>query len=140
MDRPDRGVQDATFVESKALGTADATVQTTGFDLGAMSDRGVFEAGVELEISAPALNTTQLPNADTCTYSVEHDDAVGFGTVAILADKVLVQTGAGGAGAAAAIAKFKLPSDVKRYVRVKAVLAGGTGDCSAASMVVSLNF
>lgn len=139
-DRRDRGRKDAGYVETKALGTSDATVTTTGFDLGAMTPAGAFEAGCELEISAPALNTTQLPNADTCTYSVESSVDSAFSSPIVVADKVLVQTGAGGAGAAAAVEKFKLASNIERYVRVKAVLAGTTGDCSGASMVVSLLF
>jgi len=50
---------------------------------------------------------------------------------------VLVQTGAGGAGAAAATARFAIPSDCERYVRVTATNSG-TGDASGASMTVNL--
>jgi len=142
MDRAQHNVKDASFVETKALGTADGTVATDGMDLGALSARGArLEQGdCELKIEAPALNTTQLPNADTNTYSIETDEDVAFGSPKVLADKVIVQTGAGGAGAAAVTARFRLPSDCERYVRVKSVLAGGTGDCSGASMTASLLF
>jgi len=140
MDRAQHNVKDASLSESKALGTADGTVQTTGFDLGALSARGARLEDCELEISAPVLTTTELPDADTCTYSVESDDNSSFSSAKIVADKVLVQTGAGAAGAAAAKARFRLPSDCEQYVRVKAVLAGGTGDCSGKSMVVSVLF
>jgi len=141
MDRAQPKVKHTTFEETKALGTADGTVTTTGFDLGAMSARGAFLAEpLELVIEAPALNTTQLPDADTNTYSIETDDNPGFSSAKIIADKVILQTGAGGAGAAAVTARFRLPTDVEQYVRVKSVLAGGTGDCSGADMVVSLRF
>ena len=141
MDRAQPKVKDTTFEETKALGTADATVTTTGFDLGALSARGAFLAEpLELLIEAPALNTTQLPDGDTNTYSIETDDNSGFSSAKILADKVILQTGAGGAGALAAIARFRLPTDVEQFLRVKSVLAGGTGDCSGASMIVSLRF
>jgi hypothetical protein len=142
MDRADHKVKDASFIETKALGTADATVTSGAMDLGALSARGArLEHGdCELEIQAPALNTTQLPDADTNTYSIETDDDVAWGSAKIIADKVIVQTGAGGAGAAAVTERFRLPSNCERYVRVKSVLAGGTGDCSGASMTVSLLF
>jgi len=139
VDRAQPLVQDANFDEDLTLPTADGTVQTTGFDLGAMSARGAFLAQCELRISSPALNTTQLPNDDTLTYSVEACDDNSSWDV-VLADEVLVQTGAGGAGAAAAVARFRLPSDCPRYIRVKAIAAGGTGDISGASADVSLLF
>lgn len=140
MDRANQLLRDAGFTQTLALGTSDATVVTTGFDLGALSARGARLADVELKLDAPALNTTQLPDADTCTYSVETDDDVAFGSAKILTSALLLQTGAGGAGAAAASARFRLPSDCERYVRVKAILAGGTGDCSGSSLVASLVF
>lgn len=138
--RASQRLVDATFKETLALGTADGTVQTTGFNLGALSARGARLADCELEVVAPALTTTELPDADTCTYSVETDDNSGFSSAKIIADKILVQTGAGAAGAATATVRFRLPSDCEQYVRVKAVLAGGTGDCSGKSLVASLVF
>lgn len=140
MDRANQLLRDAGFTQTLALGTADATVVTDGFDLGALSARGARLADVELKLDAPALNTTQLPDDDTCTYSVETDDDVAFGSAKILTAALLVQTGAGAAGAVAASARFRLPSDCERYVRLKAILAGGTGNCSGASLVASLVF
>lgn len=139
-ERAYRRLVDAKYSESFALGTADGTTQSTGFNLGALNARGHRPENVDLEMSAPALSTTQLPDADTAIYSVESDDNASFTSAKIVADKVLVQTGAGGAGAAAAKQRFRLPPDCEQYVRVKCVLAGGTGDCSAASCAVSLRF
>ena len=142
MDRANHNITDASFVKTIALGTSDGTVVTVGMDLGALSDRGArLEQGdCELQIEAPALNTTQLPDADTNTYSIETDDDVAFGSAKIIADKVIVQTGGGGAGAAAVTERFRLPSKCERYVRVKSILAGTTGDCSAATLTASLLF
>ena len=142
VDRANHNLKDASFVKAKALGTSDGTVVTEGMDLGALSARGArLEHGdCELQIEAPALDATQLPNADTNTYSIETDDDVAFGSAKIIADKVIVQTGAGGVGAAAVTERFRLPSNCERYVRVKSILSGTTGDCSGASMTVSLVF
>ena len=140
MDRANQRLRDATLTETLALGTADGTVQTAGFDLGALSARGARLADCELKLEAPALTTTQLPDADTCTYSVEACAEPLFGSPTVLTSALLVQTGAAGAGAAAAEARFGLPTDCLQYIRVKAVLAGGTGTCVAASLVASIVF
>jgi len=125
-------VKDTALKVTKALPNGAATVYSAGIDLGHGS-RGDFLANAEVKISAPALTTTQQPNAKTLTYTIQHDDDAAFGTVADLYPGVLVQTGAGGAGAAAATFTARLPVDVKRYVRVKAV-GSATGDASAASL------
>ncbi|MBN2132872.1 MAG: hypothetical protein JW741_25460 [Sedimentisphaerales bacterium] len=138
--RANHNIKDASFVKTIALGTADATVVTVGMDLGALTARGARLEDCELLIEAPALDTTQLPNGDTNTYSIETDDDVAFGSAKIVANGVIIQTGAGGVGAAAATARFKIPSDCERYIRVKSILAGGTGDCSGVSMTASLLF
>jgi len=125
-------VKDALLKVTIALPNGAATVYSAGIDLG-HGTKGDFLANAEVKISAPALTTTQQPNAKTLTYTIQHDDDAAFGTVADLYPGVLVQTGAGGAGAAAATFTARLPVDVKRYVRVKAV-GSATGDASAASL------
>ena len=140
VDRANHNIKDASFVKTKALGTSDGTVVTVGMDLGALSARGARLENCELLIEAPVLDATQLPNGDTNTYSIETDDDVAFGSAKIVANGVIIQTGAGGVGAAAATARFKIPSDCERYIRVKSILAGTTGDCSASSMTASLLF
>ena len=125
-------VKDEALKVTKALPNGAATVYSDGLDLGHGS-RGDFLAAADFKVSAPALTTAQLPDTKTMTYSVQHDDDPAFGTAADLYPSVLVQTGAGGAGAAAATFTCRLPVDVKRYVRVKAVNSG-TGDASGASL------
>ena len=125
-------VKDALLKVTKALPNGAATVYSDGIDLG-HGGKGDFLANAEVKISAPALTTTQQPDAKTLTYTIQHDDAAAFGTVADLYPGVIVQLGAGGAGAAAATFTARLPVDVKRYVRVKAV-GSATGDASAASL------
>jgi hypothetical protein len=125
-------VKDTALKVTKALPNGAATVYSDGIDLG-HGTKGDFLAEVEVKISAPALTTGQQPDAKTLTYTIQHDDAAAFGTVADLYPGVIVQLGAGGAGAAAATFTARLPVDVKRYVRVKAV-GSATGDASAASL------
>jgi len=132
-------VRDAALKVTKAMPTADAAISTGAIDVGAVGTRDDFLAGCELLISAPALNTTMLPNADTATYKVMMDDDVALGSaLPVYGSDVLVQTGAGGAGADAVTKRVRLPSDVERYVFVTATLAGGTGDASATTLTVEL--
>lgn len=131
-------VRDANLKQSQALPNGAASTATAGFDLGHGAS-GDFLANTELLIAAPALTTTELADTQTITYSVEHDDAASFSTVATLMSSVIVQTGAGGAGAPAATSQVRLPVDVKRYVRVKATKTG-TSNASTASMTAEMLF
>jgi hypothetical protein len=70
-------------------------------------------------------------------YEVFHDTDSAFGSEVSLFSTVLTQTGASSAGCAAATKRVTLPSDVKRYIRVKAV-GSTTGDASASSFTASL--
>jgi len=129
-------MKDALLKQTKALPTAAAgSTSTTGIDLGE-STRGDFLADVEFLLSAPALTTTMLPDTKTATYIIEHDTDSAFGTAATLIDKAIVQTGAAGAGAAAATYRFRLPTTVKRYVRAKCTLGANTTDSSTLSMTL----
>ena len=95
-------VRDDNFIATKALPNGATTIYSAGLDLGALSDQGHRVAECEVLISAPALATAALPDTKTMTYSIQHDSDSAFGTAADLAPSVLVQTGASGAGAAAA--------------------------------------
>ena len=137
-------VGDLELTKTKALPAAVGSVSTAGLYVSpgvaaATGPDGEFLADVELEISAPILTTTELPDTETMIYKVEHDDDPVFGTVADLygAD-VLTQTGAGAAGAAAATKRVKLPADVKRYVRVTATGSTSIGSCVAKSVTAKL--
>lgn len=131
-------VKDKTLQQTKALSNGAGNTSIDGFDLGTSANAD-FLSGMELLIEAPALLTAELPDAQTMIYSVEHDTDPAFGSATVVATSVLVQTGAGGAGAAAASARFRLPTNVKRYVRVKAT-KGGSGNASGKSMTVSCCF
>jgi len=131
-------LKDADLIVTKALPATDGAVNTDAIDLGAPSARADLVAGCELLVEAPALTTTELPDADTMTYKVEMDTTSAFSSATTLADSLILQTGAGGAGAAAASARLKLPTDCERYIRVVATGAGGIGDASGKSVTASL--
>jgi hypothetical protein len=131
-------LKDVQLKVTKALPNGAASTTSDGFDLG-HGTRGDVVAGFELKITAPALGATPLPDSKTMIFIIEHDTASGFGTVATLLDRVIIQTGAGGAGAAAATKIVKLPVDTNRYVRVKAT-GSASGDASGSSFTVELLF
>ena len=76
-------------------------------------------------VSSPLLTVGELADGQTITYHLYHDSAVGFGGETLVATLGTV-TGAGGAGAAAAEFRAKLPSNVKRYLRLKTVKTGAS--------------
>ncbi len=91
----------------------------------------------ELLVEAPALTTGQLPDGQTVAYSLEQSLDEAFTTPVALYGVLFTQTGAGGAGAAAANDRVRLPLDVLPYVRLKAVK---TGAASAAAKSASIKF
>ncbi len=139
-ERANMRLKDAGLINADALPNGATTVNGTAFDLGAISDRGAFLADCELEISAPALTTSELPDSQTMTYDVQASTTSDFSSGnKDLGKGVLVQTGAGGAGAAAAVERFRLPSNCPRYVRINATNSGA-GNASGKSMTNSLCF
>lgn len=133
-----RSIRDANLSKTKALPAGAASTTSDPIDLESTS-RADFLAGAELLIEAPALLTAQLPDTKTITYVIQHDTDAAFGSAVDLYPSILVQTGAGGGGAAAAKKRIGLPSDVKRYVRLKAT-GLATVDGSASSATLSLVF
>ena len=121
------------MIITKALpATGGGTSNSDALDLG----EGAGVSQVELEIVAPALTTTELPDDETVTYVVQTDTASAFSSPTDMYDQVVVQTGSGGAGAVTQTVKVGLPSDCERYVRVSATTSSGAGDCSGSSVTL----
>jgi len=139
MDRTLPGVKDASLVKTKALPDGAASVYSDAFDLGALSGRGIRDVPCDLLLEAPALTTTEAPDTKTFTYEIQTDDDSAFGSPTSIVPSCIVQTGAGGAGAAAASYRFRIPFNAERYIRVKCT-AVATCAGSTASMTVSLLF
>jgi hypothetical protein len=133
-------MKDALLKVTKTLpNAASTTVNSTGIDL-QEGTRGDFLADVEILITAPALNTTILPDTRTMTYSLYHDTDPAFGTETLVygAAGQIVQTGAGGVGAALATFRGRLPTTVKQYIRLKIASGASTTDASATSATLEV--
>lgn len=126
-------MKDLNLTITRALPTADGTVTSSDFDLGCTAP-GASVRNAELVIEVPALSAVLLPNADTLTITVQSGESAAPTTTTNL---VKVITGTGSTIAAQEV-KFHLPSGIGRYVNVKLVAAGGTGDQSGVSATISL--
>ena len=135
-------VQDALLTKQNALpAAASTTVNGTAIDLGgALTARGARLEKCEALLSVPAVTTTMVPDTKTITYSIESAVDSVFTSPITLAGSCIVQTGAGGAGAAAATFRLKLPSNCARYVRAKAVSGANVTDSSTLKMTFQLLF
>lgn len=118
-------VQDAKLARSVTLPNGANTTNSNGIDL-EHGAQGEFLADAEFLIEAPALTTGELGDTQTITYSLRQSNAADFSGDSEVLGGLIVQTGAGGAGAAAASKRVRLPSDVQRYVRLRAVKTGAS--------------
>lgn len=135
MAQTSRNQQDKLLTVTRALPTADGTVTSSDFDLGVAAP-GVTMESVELLVEMPALTATHLPSADTLTLTLQGGASA---TPSTSLNQTRVITGTGSTIAAQSF-RFKLPSDCPRYINVKFVAAGGTGDISGVSATLSLRF
>lgn len=117
--------RDASLTETKALPAAASTsVVTDAIDIGENA------RGVDVAVEVPALSTTILPDTKTSTATVEVSNDATFATYDTIATQV--QTGAGGAGAAALAFRATVPP-VYRYVRAKFAFGADTTTGAAVS-------
>ena len=94
-------------------------------------------ADFALHAVAPVHATASL--GDAATMTVDICAAATATPTAIIMGAVIVQTGAGGAGAAADEVKLKLPTDCARYIRAK-VTASTTDAQATGNYELSLVF
>lgn len=126
--------KDASLSVTKALPNGAATVNSDGIAIGA----GLLGVDHEFELLAPVLTTARLGDAQTMTYSIQTASDAAFTSPTTIYPSLIVQTGAGAAGAAAASRRFSLSSDQTGYVRAVAVKSG-SGDASGASLELNLH-
>jgi hypothetical protein len=126
-------MKDLNLTVTRALPTSDGTVTSPDLDLGCAKP-GASVRDAELVIEIPALTSTHLPSADTLTITVQSGESASPSASINL---VKVITGTGSTIAAQEI-YFRLPSTIGRYVNVKFVAAGGTGDMSGVTATISL--
>ena len=126
-------------LRATGVGPIDATTTyTSAIDLGHNNTTDDFVAPVEFLLTAPALTTSQLADTKTVTYSIVTDNDSAFGSLLALLPSVIVQTGAGGAGAAAAEYRFRAPANVERYLKGRAVGVASGGNASAATFTLEV--
>jgi len=126
-------VKDALVKNTRALpGAASTTVDGAAIDLG-HSGKGDYLANGEFKLSAPAVNATMAPDTRTFTHKIIHSDNADLSSPSVLIENAIVQTGAGGAGAAAATYTFRPPVDVKRYIGARIISGASTADASSVS-------
>lgn len=129
-------IRDANLQQTIALPNGAASVNSASIDL-QNGPNGVFPGKMQIEVVAPALATADLPDTKTMVYKLEDSaDDSSFATVPGC-DAIITQTGAGGAGAAAATELVRVPKDVRRYLRLTAT-NDGTGDASDKSATLSV--
>lgn len=121
---------------TQALPNGAATVNGASIDL-QNGPRGDFLAHCQVELAAPALVVGDLANSSTMTYKLE--DSADNSSFATVFDAVCVQTGAGGVGAAAETVNIRLPTTIRRYIRITATNSN-SGDASDKSYTWRLLF
>ena len=128
-------IRDEALKVTKSLPAGNATTVTTGIDLGHSANGQ--PPRLELLMEVPALTEAELGNSATLKLEVYHDTAVAFGTEGSLyGTPNLTVTGSG--GAAAASKRVALPTNVGRYVRVKATTASNPGNAATSDLTVTL--
>lgn len=123
--------KDAQLKGTLALPSSNNSVYGAAIKLDA-SSRDQFVADHELLITAPALTVGRLANGSTMTYDVTVSENSDGSSPTVIYPGVIVQTGAGGAGAAGATKKVRLPVDVSGYVCLK-ITNSAAADASAVS-------
>lgn len=133
------GFKDAALNKAAVLPNGANTTTTTGVQIQGAGPLRDFLAQGEIKLSAPALTVTELADTQTITYTIETSDDSAFGSGNVTISTTLVQTGAGGAGSVAGALLVRPNSQVKSYVRGKAVKTGAS-NASTSSFTVELLF
>lgn len=132
-------LQDASLILALALSNGAGTVTSGAIDTGDLTKNAVQPGDMEYVLTAPALTTAQLANAATMTYNIITSANANLSSPTVLIPGAIVQTGAGGTGAAAATYTFRLPPEAQEFVGFQAVNSG-SGNCSGASATLTPNF
>lgn len=129
-----RNIRDALLKTTKALPAQNANNNHDAIDLGAASPGASVER-VEVLLTVPDLD--DLADGQTATFTFQ-DSADGASFAAIPELETKVFTGAGGAGAAGGTRRVRLPSSVRRYIRVNQAMSATAGDNTAVETTVEL--
>lgn len=126
--------RDALLSVTKALPAAGANNNSDSIDLGSPTPIVVGDS-IEVEVALPALANLVEDKTVTCTLQDSADDST---FAAITGLSTLVVTGKTSGGAAAASRVVRLPSSVRRYIRVNTAVLTSGGDNTASSVTFSV--
>ena len=133
-------LKDEQLKNVTALPSSNTNVTSKGIDLGSNAT-GDFVADVEFLVTLDAVATGQLGNAATHKVDVVGGTSVDANNViqspVTIAQAILTQTGAGGAGAASVSARYRAAADFPRYIGFK-VNKSDAVDASAKYMTVEV--
>lgn len=129
-----RNIRDAKFQVVTALPAQGTNNNSASMNLGADAFK---PEDFELEIDVPA--TPSLVDGQTLTFLVQ-DSADDSSFATISGATQFVRTGAGGAGATAIRFRFRLPSNVRQYVRINQAASATAGNNTAVSTTLRLVF
>lgn len=130
--------RDASFTRTRALPASNTTVYGLPINLGSVPGKPRTIPECELIIEAPALTVGELPNAATMTYTLQDSADEAFTSPRAIGVPCR-QTGAGGAGAAALIDRYRIAEDTLQFIRL-AVTASNNLDVSAKKATLSMAF
>ena len=133
-----RQLVDNELTETRALPNGAATVEGAAIQLD-NSANGDFVAPCDVKISAPALVVGDLADAATMKYDLITSVNADLSASTTLVNDAITQTGAGGAGAAAATWQGRLPNNVAKYLGLS-ITNSGAGDASDKSATLQLLF
>jgi hypothetical protein len=128
--------RDAQLKGVLPLPTGASAVRGAAINLNTGS-RDQFLAECEILITAPALVVGQLANASIMTYDLTMSVNADGSSPTVIYPGIIVQTGAGGVGAAAATKRARLPLDVAGYVCLQ-VTNSAAANASAASATLEI--
>lgn len=128
-----RTQQDLLLTVTTALPAQNTNSNSASLDLGVAAPEYAGEHS-ELVVLVPATTTA---TGQTITVTVQDSaDNSSFATVAALA--TLVLTGASNA-TAATTRRWRLPSNIRRYVRINRAMSATTGDQTAISTTMRID-
>lgn len=134
MPITNRLLTDTQLSQSKAYPAAAASNNTTAIDLG---QDNAFPINEQFDIVVTLPAVPNLADTKNATFTLK-DSADNSSFAAIAGLSTIVQTGAGGAGAAAATKYLRLPGATRRYVRLDCAVDSAGGDSTAKSYTFAL--
>ena len=132
-----RPILDQNYIASVALPNAANTVNTSGLDLVQATPYPTTDR-IDVQILTAGGNGANNKNIN-CRI-MDSADNITFTNVAIFANPILQTVDNNGAGYNNANVIFKLPPNIRRYIRATALGEANGGDASGGTLTIQLLF